>query len=316
VWSYLVPLAIPLLLFQADLRRILREAGPTLVAFVLGAVGTVLGTLIAFHVVPLGEHAWQLAGIFTATYVGGSMNYVGTAEAVGLRAGDWLVAGMAADNLMMTLYFMLLFTLASMRAVRGGYPEAFAPRWDNTTEIILTETRRGAVLNLPAVMTALALAAAICTAGYWAQALLGWAGAAILVITAVTVLLATAFPARCARLEGAAETGMLLMQVFFAAIGASANIAVVLEVGPALFLFAGVIIAVHLAVILAAGQLLGLTLPEIVIASNANIGGPTTAAAMAAARRWDALIVPAILCGTLGYATATFIGVTLGNLLR
>ena len=37
VWSYLVPLAIPLLLLRADLRRILREAGPTLLAFAVGA---------------------------------------------------------------------------------------------------------------------------------------------------------------------------------------------------------------------------------------------------------------------------------------
>ena len=42
----------------------------------------------------------------------------------------------------------------------------------------------------------------------------------------------------------------------------------------------------------------------------------TAAAAMAIARRWDALVNPAILCGTLGYATATFIGTALGNWLR
>ena len=61
--------------------------------------------------------------------------------------------------------------------------------------------------------------------------------------------------------------------------------------------------------------LLKLDLAEMVVASNANAGGPTTAAVMATARRWSDLVIPAILCGTLGYATATFIGVALGQWL-
>ena len=76
VWSYLVPLAIPLLLFRADLRRIIKESGPTLIAYFFGAIGTVLGTVIAFNLIPLGEEGWKLAGIFCSTYIGGSMNYV------------------------------------------------------------------------------------------------------------------------------------------------------------------------------------------------------------------------------------------------
>ena len=69
VWTYFVPLAIPLLLFDADLRRIVRETGPTLIAFVAGGFGTILGTWIAFQIVPLGVEGWRLAGIFCATYI-------------------------------------------------------------------------------------------------------------------------------------------------------------------------------------------------------------------------------------------------------
>jgi uncharacterized membrane protein len=83
-----------------------------------------------------------------------------------------------------------------------------------------------------------------------------------------------------------------------------------------LFVFAIGILTVHLLVILLAGRLMHLDLAEIVIASNANMGGPTSAAAMAVARRWETLVIPAVLCGTLSYATATFIGVAVGHWLR
>ena len=72
----------------------------------------------------------------------------------------------------------------------------------------------------------------------------------------------------------------------------------------------------HLSFLLLAGKIFKLDLAELVIASNANMGGPTTAAAMAIARKWKALVIPAILCGTLGYAVATFIGVAVGYWLR
>lgn len=311
VWAYLVPLAIPLLLLRANLRRVFREAGPTLLAFLAGGVGTILGTLLAVRILPLGPHGWQLAGIFAATYIGGSMNYVGAAEALGLRAGDLLSAGIAADNLMMMIYFLVLFALPSWEGLR----RRFAQRVESV-EVAFDSPMAGEALTRDKAAAALAFAGVICAAGYAVEALVGLRGIAILVLTALVVAAATLLPQATERLAGAEALGALLMQVFFAAIGASADVRVVIEVGPVLLLLAMVILSVHLATILAAGWLMRLDLAEIVIASQANMGGPTTAAAMAVARRWRALVVPAILCGTLGYATATFIGVALGHAIR
>lgn len=316
VWSYLVPLAIPLLLFRADLRRIVRESGPTLLAFAAGAAGTVLGTVIAFALVPLGAEGWKLAGIFCATYVGGSMNYAAAAEAVGLRAGDLLTAGVAADNLIMTLYFLVLFTLPSVAFLRRRFPRREGIEAGAGETVAPESAWRIEGVTLLGLSTSLAISAGLCAVGYALAALTGWSGSGILLITALTVALATLLPGRMSKLGGADQMGALLMQIFFAVIGASANIGVVLRAGPVLFLFAAIILTVHLIVLLAAGRLLRLDLAEIVIASNANIGGPTTAAAMAISRRWQALVLPAILCGTLGYAVATFVGVAVGNALR
>jgi uncharacterized membrane protein len=312
VWSYLVPFAIPLLLFKADLRRILREAGPTLLAFIAGAVGTVVGTVVAFHLLPLGEEGWKVAGIFCATYVGGSMNYVAVAAALKLHSGDLLTAGVAADNLVMTLYFLLLFALPEIPWLRRRYL--------NRIEVADVDPNGGywenRSISLHDLAVSVALAAVACALGFGIAAWIGWQGGGILVLTAAVVIAATLLPHRIGRLGGAEEMGTLLMQVFFAAIGASANIGVVLRVGPILMVFAATILLVHLALILLAGKAMGLDLVEVVIASNANMGGPTTAAAMAVARRWESLVIPAILCGTLGYATATFIGVAVGQWLR
>ncbi|HJO37810.1 MAG: DUF819 family protein [Vicinamibacterales bacterium] len=310
VWGYVVPLAIPLLLFKADLRRIVREAGPTLVAFGCGAVGTVLGTLLAFALVPLPDDGWRLAGIFASTFIGGSVNYAGAAEALGLRSGDLLTAGVAADNLVMTLYFLVLFTLPSVAALRRWYPERHAAGAPAAVTADATDP-----ITVPSMMTSLAIAAVCCGLGYTVASAFGWDGGGILLLTAVAVAAATTLPSRLGRLGGAQELGTVMMQLFFATIGASANIAVVARTGPSLFVFAAVILSVHLLFLLVAGAVLRLDLAEIVVASNANAGGPTTAAAMATARGWHGLVIPAILCGTLGYATATFVGVALGSRL-
>ncbi|GJL71478.1 MAG: hypothetical protein NMNS01_06770 [Nitrosomonas sp.] len=55
VWNFLVPLAIPLLLINADLRRIITESGPTLITYIIGVCGTVLDVLVAFAMLPLGQ---------------------------------------------------------------------------------------------------------------------------------------------------------------------------------------------------------------------------------------------------------------------
>ena len=88
------------------------------------------------------------------------------------------------------------------------------------------------------------------------------------------------------RLAGSAQMGGALMLVFFAVIGAAAGglaqggggSAAALLTLPAMLGFMTVMVTVHWAVMAAAGSLLGLPRQALLLGSNANIGGPATAA--------------------------------------
>lgn len=310
VWEYLVPLAIALLLLQANLFRILREAGPVLIGFLAGSASVVAGTAAGLSLLDLGSAEAQLGGVFTATYIGGSLNFAAVAEATGFHDSSLLAASVAADNIVTNLHFLLIIMLPGVGWLTRHFP---LPGNESAVEAGPEHPGRAhqlGNLSLAGLLTALSVACAITALGNLIAEYAGYGQYSILVITLLALLAGTLFPGQVARMSGHNEAGNVFIFIFLASIAATADIWQLIEMAPVLFVFASIIVLVHLLFLFGLGRLLRLDMGELIMASAVCVGGPSSAAAIASAKGWNELLIPGILAGSLGYAIGSFIGVS------
>ena len=322
VFTYLVPVLIPLFLFQADLRRIVTEASRTTAAFLLATVGTVAGVTVAALLLDLStlgsgsslaieNREAGIVGLFASTYIGGSVNYAALGEITGLNEdASFFSAATAADNLFSAIYLSLIALIPGVTAIARFFPSinqnpTTAEAGEAATESPITAT--SLCLGIAASLSLVAITDGI-------ESMLGLSGWRYIILTALVLIVATLVPNARRWFSGAFELGIALSFVFFAAIAAGADIPAMLAVAPLLIGLVCILLVVHLAVLLSFGSLFKLTLPELLTASNAAILGATTAPAMAAAKGWRDQITPGVLVGVLGYALGTFIGTALFKL--
>ncbi|KAL4575826.1 hypothetical protein LXL04_011913 [Taraxacum kok-saghyz] len=311
VMEYILPLTIPLMLFRADMRNVIKSTGKLLLAFLIGSVATTIGTLVAFLVVPmrsLGQDSWKIASALMASYIGGAINYVAVSEALGISPSV-VAAGVAADNVICAIYFMVLFALASKIPSEPSPSPSPSPSTKDPPP-------NSDTLSTPTIQTATALAVsfAICKVATHGIQLLKLPGGTLPAVTAIVVILATLLPHQIGYLAPSGDAiAAISIQVFFAVLGASGSVWNVVMVAPSIFVFALIQVSVHVVVVVGIGKLVGLDMKLLVLASNANIGGPTTASGMATAKGWGSLVVPGILVGIFGISIANYVAYFFGT---
>ncbi len=313
VMATFIPLALALLLLRVDLKSLRAEAGPTLIIFLIGAAGTIIGALSAFYLIGLDDYGPELTGMFAATYIGGSANFAAVADAFGVNESPVMVPAVASDTLVTIAYLVVLATVPGWRFIAGKAGAMKAPVRKTVAAGLSWGTKE---FDIPATMLSLFLAFVFIKAGALAQGFVGIPGTSLMVVTLLAIAAATLFPERIKAASGPFQIGMILMLVFFAALGATGDISTLFTHGPGLLFFAATIMAVHFVITFGVGRLLKFDIAEIATASNACVCGPPTAAGMAADAGWDHLVTHGIVAGSLGFAIANIAGVFVVNFLQ
>ena len=329
VWSYIVPLAIPLLLFKADPRRIWRETGRLFGAFHVSSLGTIIGGFIAaFTLASFLDYVPEITGIMTASYIGGAINFLACVNMFKVPEST-TNALIVADNLVMVVHIVGLLALPGVVwAVRmfGNLPDKdlyLEGDADGTGDSNYWRPKPIALLN---IAQNIALAFIIVTAANKLSAVI--AGSALpeiartilgnpfLLYSSLTVVFALLFPGISSRMVGTEELGTFAIYLFFVLIGIPASIKAILLQAPLLFVFCAIIVGVNVVVTFGLGKMFGYKLPELILVSVANIAGPMNSAGIAISKKWSKLVLPSFLVGVWGYVIGTYMGVFTREALR
>ena len=319
----LVYAGIILILLTVDVRSII-EAGPTmLAAFMVGSIGSAAGASISAYLLAdsIGPETWKLAGQYTATYMGGGVNFAAVGAALD-TSGDLFAAGIAADVMMTAIWMATCLTVPVLFAVRSPSApteplaaESDATAADGNAKATLHQMLYSSVGAIR--LQDLATMAVIVLGTLWVSDALGaWLAPipSVLFLTTIALLFAQLPAVRS--MHGAGVMGNYLVLIFLSGNGAMSVIANIVVIGPPIVYFALITVTVHGLIIFGVGRLVGLDLPTLAVASQAAVGGPASAMALATARGYHDRLLPGVAVGLLGYAAGNYAGLGVAAVMR
>ncbi|WP_426392691.1 DUF819 domain-containing protein [Mammaliicoccus sciuri] len=329
VWEYVIPLAIPLLLFRSNIFKIWKESRRLLFIFLISSVGTVVGVgagfLLLHQFIPELD---KIGAMMTGSYIGGGVNFAALSTKF-QTPGELVSATVVADNSVMAFYFIVLIMLPNMTFIKKYFKRLYNSNDDANSNQAEAYWKRNEIslkdiaysISIAFVLVAISFKISeivneyIPKNNHFMEILVSIIGDQFLLLTTLTLITVAMFSKFFENLNASDELGTFLIYIFFVVIGVPASIPIIIKTAPLLFIFVAVILIFNLSITLCFGKLFKFNIEEMLLASNANAGGPTTAAALAISKGWQGLVGPILIIGTLGYVIGNYVGTLMGYFL-
>lgn len=305
---FLLPVSLLLLMVTVDLRAVVRLGSKALIMMLAGSVGIIIGGPVALALLGgfLPSDTWMGLAALSGSWIGGAPNMVAIKESVGTP--DSLMGPIIVVDTVVAYGWMgVLLFLSSFQ----GKIDAWLRADTRAIDALDGRLSKAEGERRPMELRDLAI---ILGLGFGAAAVCIWVGdklpplgdPTIISHTTWTVVLVTSLglalsltPVRRLERVGAAKTGYLALYLLLTAIGAQADLKMIVEVP--LYLAVGVIwLGIHISVLFVVARLVRAPLFFVATGSMANVGGVVSAPIVASVYR-RSLAPVGVLMGVSGY---------------
>jgi len=318
IFGYVAPLSLFYLLLEVNVKNLKHAGLPMLAMFLIGTAGTVLGVWVTLNLMGadiFGDKTDILGGMFTATYTGGGLNFNTVALHYNFMEEGILYAGaVAVDNIMTALWMLACLVIPLGLQKLWPRPNLAIPKTELDQGSFDVDT---VYLKDFALLIALGLCCWVFSK-WMADLTAGWGFEIPDILILTTIALIFAQIPKIASLSGSRVLGMLGIYLFLTVVGAFCEISALGAIGDLainLLLFTFGLVSIHALVTFGLGGLLGYDWQLISVASQANIGGSTSALALTESFKRQSLLIPAVLVGSLGNAIGSYLGFMIVGLI-
>lgn len=322
--TFIIPLAIPLLLFSLDLRKWLKLAKGAMLSLVLAMISLLVSVFLGFYLfggdIP---ESWKVSGMLIGVYTGGTPNLAAIGTALNVSPNIFILTH-TYDLIIGSVALLFLMTIAQQVF------HTFLPKFGmvHKAENIMQLAEEGSDMEnfdnlfkrktIPDLLKAFGTALAIFAVGGGISLLVPKPNDTIVAILLITTLgLAASLLKPVNRLKNSFQLGMYFIIVFSLVVSSMANLRNMFQI-EFLQLFLFVLLAVFGSMIIHVGlaRIFKVDADTTIIAITALTYSPPFVPAVAGALKNKNVIISGLTIGILGYAFGTYLGIFIASILH
>ena len=275
IFRYILPLAIPPLLFKCDIKKIIRESGNLFLIMNISIVASCLAGLFCGYVFRNTPGIKGIIAMMVGAYTGGTLNLVAMGQVFQVDEAYISAASVVVNVFVILILLFYSFMTVSKwfrKTYRHPHIDEFESDTNNDTsmspaakhwrpkpislrDIALTLATALAITAVSHMISKRIMAIEVAETAKVAKAFQDVGGSVYLLMPAMTLILVGLFPKYFNSLAGAEEMGTLMIMLFFVALGCKADVLLFLTIGPIFLITAVIILSCNLAVLLGVGRL-------------------------------------------------------------
>lgn len=333
--TYCIPMAVCMMLFNANLKEIFSKSGRVIASFhiiVIGAIPAALIGMITMRMALGTETGNKCMAALASSYLGSTPNMVAVFDSIGKCDDAIYAALLIVANVLFALYMIVMMALPSNGFLRKFFPHPYEDRiaLGNSSKIEKEEKKEPT--SLYTIALSLATGFVIVTASTMLADLLNaWTapgerastiaqlpsmilGNKYVLIAFLTSGLATAFPSYFSKLHGSQDIGTYLIYAYFVTIGTGVSFFKVLFDMPKLIVAMAIPGLLVIVFSLILGKVFKQNIEDMAMCLIAAIGGPFVATGAAASKGYKEIVVPVLFMGIWGNVIGTIFGILLYGL--